>query len=99
MSCFSSWHPCLTVQADGIYFLIIRFHSAIESKDRKDPQNITVELQWRGPNGYLSAIDYPLRRFYAVMCVIYTVLAIVWLAMCLKHWKDILRIQYWIGIV
>uniref|UniRef100_A0A0N5AW21 Lung seven transmembrane receptor family protein n=1 Tax=Syphacia muris TaxID=451379 RepID=A0A0N5AW21_9BILA len=94
----SSWHPCLTLPADGIYFLILKLH-ALKGTEQQISQSISVELQWRGPYGYLSAIDYPLLRFYAVMCVVYTLLAISWLAMCLKHWKDILRIQYWIGAV
>lgn len=63
----------------------------------EETHNITVDVQWRGPYGYLSAIDYPLLRFYALMCVIYSILAIVWFFMCLKYWKDILRIQFWIG--
>lgn len=41
--------------------------------------NVTVDVQWRGPYGYLSAIDYPLLRFYAFMWLFYTLLALIWL--------------------
>ncbi|VDN59404.1 unnamed protein product [Dracunculus medinensis] len=84
----SSWHPVQKFPVDVINF----------PSDRRS-HNITIDVQWRGPYGYLSAIDYPLLRFYALMCIIYAILAILWLFMCLKHWKDILRIQFWIGAV
>lgn len=83
---------------DGIYFLILKYTVINFPSDRRS-HNITIDVQWRGPYGYLSAIDYPLLRFYALMCIIYAILAILWLFMCLKHWKDILRIQFWIGKV
>lgn len=41
--------------------------------------NLTVDVQWRSPYGHLSAIDYPLLRFYAFMWLFYAVLAIIWL--------------------
>lgn len=33
------------------------------------------------------------------MCGIYTLLGISWLVICLYRWRDILRIQIWIGAV
>uniref|UniRef100_F1L0U6 Transmembrane protein 87A n=1 Tax=Ascaris suum TaxID=6253 RepID=F1L0U6_ASCSU len=95
----SSWHPVQKLPMDGIYFLVLKFTVVNFPKDNQRSHNITMDVQWRGPYGYLSAIDYPLLRFYAFMCVFYMILALVWLAVCLKHWKDILRIQFWIGAV
>uniref|UniRef100_A0A915C832 Transmembrane protein 87A n=1 Tax=Parascaris univalens TaxID=6257 RepID=A0A915C832_PARUN len=95
----SSWHPVQKMPMDGIYFLVLKFTVVNFPKDNQRSHNITMNVQWRGPYGYLSAIDYPLLRFYAFMCVFYMILALVWLAVCLKHWKDILRIQFWIGAV
>lgn len=32
------------------------------------------------------------------MSIFYLILAFVWLIVCVKHWRDLLRIQFWIGI-
>ncbi|XGW33642.1 hypothetical protein V3C99_017780 [Haemonchus contortus] len=64
-----------------------------------DEYNITITVKWRQPHGFLSAIDYPLLRFYVLMCVFYGTLAFIWMVLCIKYYKDILRIQYWIGAV
>lgn len=31
------------------------------------------------------------------MCVFYSALALIWVYCCIKYYRDILRIQYWIG--
>ena len=31
------------------------------------------------------------------MCGVYVVLGLAWLIVCALHWRDILRIQFWIG--
>lgn len=36
-------------------------------------------------------------QFFGVMCGVYTVLCAAWLAVCALQWRDLLRIQYWIG--
>ncbi|VDK68081.1 unnamed protein product [Litomosoides sigmodontis] len=100
----SSWHPVQKLPADGIYFLVIKFtviNSNPLQKNTKVPlvHNLTVDVQWRSPYGHLSAIDYPLLRFYAFMWLFYAVLAIIWLICCLRYWMDILRIQFCIGAV
>lgn len=50
-----------------------------------------------GPHGYLSIVDFPLLPFYGVMCGIYILMGLVWLILCARHWRDLLRIQFWIG--
>ena len=37
--------------------------------------------------------DSPLQT----MCGVYVVLGLCWLIVCALHWRDILRIQFWIG--
>ena len=32
------------------------------------------------------------------MCGVYVVLGLSWLIVCALHWRDILRIQFWIGM-
>lgn len=66
-------------------------------KDDDGHFKVMLEVQWRNPYGYLSAIDYPLLHFYGFMCIVYIILAFVWMIFCFKHWKDLLRIQFWIG--
>jgi len=43
------------------------------------------------------AIDYPLLNFYAFMTIFYMILAVTWLFACLARWRELLRIQFWIG--
>ncbi|GAA6231279.1 transmembrane protein 87A-like [Lates japonicus] len=35
--------------------------------------------------------------FYMVMCIVYVLLALLWLALSACYWRDLLRIQFWIG--
>uniref|UniRef100_A0A914VXK0 Transmembrane protein 87A n=1 Tax=Plectus sambesii TaxID=2011161 RepID=A0A914VXK0_9BILA len=95
----SSWHPAVFLPVDGIYFLVVRLQVTDTNQDKLEVHNVTVEVQWRGPKGYLSAIDYPLLTFYGVMCGVYGVYALAWFIISLMYWKDLLRIQYWIGAV
>ncbi|KAL7078462.1 hypothetical protein ACQ4LE_002678 [Meloidogyne hapla] len=95
----TSWHPIQTLPVDAIYLLILRITITKFSADDTKNHTIEAEVQWRGPYGYLSAIDYPLLHFYGFMCIFYTLMALAWLVVCLKHWKDLLRVQFWIGAV
>ncbi|KAF7634810.1 hypothetical protein Mgra_00005703 [Meloidogyne graminicola] len=95
----TSWHPIQTLPVDAIYLLILRITITKFPADDTKNHTIEAEVQWRGPFGYLSAIDYPLLYFYGFMCIFYTLLALAWLIVCLKHWKDLLRVQFWIGAV
>ena len=38
-------------------------------------------------------------QFYATMCVLYVIYGIAWLVMLAMNWRDLLRIQFWIGAV
>ncbi|CAJ0947105.1 unnamed protein product, partial [Mesorhabditis belari] len=91
----STWHPAVRLPIDAIYFAIVKFQLTQNSKVKTG--NVTVITKWRGPYGFLSAIDYPLLGFYAFMCLFYGILSMVWLILCIRHFKDILKIQYWIG--
>ncbi|KAJ8369153.1 hypothetical protein SKAU_G00091810 [Synaphobranchus kaupii] len=52
---------------------------------------------WRGPYDYISASEWPLMIFYMVMCIIYVMLGLLWLGLSACYWRDLLRIQFWIG--
>lgn len=32
-----------------------------------------------------------------VMCIIYVIMGVLWLALSACYWRDLLRIQFWIG--
>lgn len=36
-------------------------------------------------------------QFYMVMCIVYVLLALLWLVLSACYWRDLLRIQFWIG--
>jgi len=50
-------------------------------------------------NGYLSSTLVPLMTFYGVLGIFYLLFGILWLVLMVCHYKDILRLQFWIGAV
>ncbi|CAB3399907.1 unnamed protein product [Caenorhabditis bovis] len=98
-SALATFHPTQSIPLDGIYFMIIKITGKKFPQDEFANKNVTISVQWKAPYGFLSAIDWPLLRFYKVMCVFYSTLALIWLYLCIKYYRDILRIQYWIGVV
>uniref|UniRef100_A0A3P8PN54 Zgc:162698 n=1 Tax=Astatotilapia calliptera TaxID=8154 RepID=A0A3P8PN54_ASTCA len=56
-----------------------------------------VEISMKGPHGFISASEWPLMMFYMVMCIVYVLLAVLWLVLSACYWRDLLRIQFWIG--
>ncbi|XP_069686707.1 transmembrane protein 87A isoform X2 [Periplaneta americana] len=83
-------HPVYTVEYDGVYVLRLLI-------DSKDKFNATVSIQMQGKYGYLSAADWPLLPFYGAMCLVYVILGLAWLIVSFCQWRDLLRIQFWIG--
>jgi hypothetical protein len=88
-----TFHPAVTLPVDAIYLLLIK----ISPQDEKTDVNVSFEIRWKAQHGYLSAVDYPLLPFYGVMCALYALFAIYWLVSSALQWKDLLRIQFWIG--
>ncbi|XP_075152292.1 transmembrane protein 87A [Haematobia irritans] len=86
--------PLYTVSHDGIYELSI----TIEAKT-PEPMEFTalVTVEMLGPYGYISATDFPFLPFYGIMCIVYVIFGIIWLAVSFTQWRDLLRIQFWIG--
>ncbi|KAF7700083.1 hypothetical protein HF521_003041 [Silurus meridionalis] len=78
---------------DSPYMFILR----IENPNVETKWSIKLEVNMRGPYQYISATDWPLMIFYMVMCIIYVVLGVLWLALSACYWRDLLRIQFWIG--
>lgn len=45
------------------------------------------------------ALLSPLPQFFMVMCIVYVLFGALWLFWCACYWRDLLRIQFWIGAV
>ncbi|GLH05465.1 Transmembrane protein 87A [Gryllus bimaculatus] len=84
-------HSVYTVPVDGLYVLDVRIVG--------ENMNVTMEVKMVGHHGYLSAVDWPLLPFYGAMCVVYVIFGLVWLAVSFCQWRDLLRVQFWIGAV
>ncbi|XP_060743620.1 transmembrane protein 87A-like isoform X1 [Tachysurus vachellii] len=78
---------------DSPYMFIIH----IENPGTEKEWSIKLEVNMRGLHQYISATEWPLMIFYMVMCIIYVLLGVLWLALSACYWRDLLRIQFWIG--
>lgn len=85
--------PVFTITKDGIYMFTLEIQPAADGIDF----NASVHIEIRGTYGYLSAADWPLLPFYGAMCIIYVFFGVIWLAVSFAQWRDLLRIQFWIG--
>ncbi|XP_040055408.2 transmembrane protein 87A [Gasterosteus aculeatus] len=85
---------------DGPYMFILRIKEKSKPHEPVNPPTPwTLQLQIRmtGPYEYLSAAEWPMMMFYMAMCIVYVLMAVLWLALLARHWRDLLRIQFWIG--
>jgi len=87
--------PVYSLEKEGIYLLVVHV-SCVDPCTV--PTTASVHVEIKAPSGgYLSLADWPLLPFYGGMCGLYVVLGLAWLTVCALHWRDILRIQFWIG--
>lgn len=86
-------NPVYTIQADGVYLFALIIGSNTNNKNYE----ASVHIEMRGTYGFLSAVDWPLLPFYGVMCLIYVLFGVIWLLVSFMQWRDLLRIQFWIG--
>ncbi|VDH96838.1 Hypothetical predicted protein [Mytilus galloprovincialis] len=82
--------PLLDTWRDGPYIFILQ----VESKKNFD---IDVVIKMEGKHQYISAVDWPLLIFYGVMGIVYIMYGLVWLVLLACSWRDLLRIQFWVG--
>lgn len=85
-------HPIFQTTKDGFYMLTLTIESPANSE-----YSAAVHIDMHGKHGYLSAADWPLLPFYGAMCLVYVVLGLAWLIVSFLQWRDLLRIQFWIG--
>lgn len=77
---------------DGPYAFLLK----IKSKKKFTAE---VTIQMIGKHGYLSANEWPLLLFFGIMGLVYILYGVVWLLLLACNWRDLLRIQFWIGAV
>ncbi|XP_004623432.1 transmembrane protein 87A isoform X3 [Octodon degus] len=98
----TAMHEPLQTWQDAPYIFIV--HVGISSSKESSKENslrnlFTMTVEVKGPYGYLTLEDYPLMIFFMVMCIVYVLFGVLWLAWSACYWRDLLRIQFWIGVV
>ncbi|KAM3830179.1 transmembrane protein 87A-like isoform 2-T2 [Vipera latastei] len=77
---------------DGPYVFILSITSPSPNWE------LSIDVQMKHPEYvYISASEWPLKVFYMVMCIVYVLYGVLWLSLLACYWRDILRIQFWIG--
>ncbi|KAK9521431.1 hypothetical protein VZT92_021238 [Zoarces viviparus] len=88
---------------DGPYMFILSIKEIKDKSRAPDlanpptPWTLQLQISMRGPHDYISAAEWPMMVFYMIMCIVYVLLAVLWLALSACYWRDLLRIQFWIG--
>ncbi|XP_011353272.1 transmembrane protein 87A isoform X1 [Pteropus alecto] len=95
-------HDPLKTWQDAPYIFIV--HIGISSLKESSKENslsnlFTMTVEVKGPYEYLTLEEYPLMIFFMVMCIVYVLFGVLWLAWSACYWRDLLRIQFWIGAV
>ncbi|KAM7155505.1 transmembrane protein 87A isoform 6-T7 [Molossus nigricans] len=95
-------HDPLKTWQDAPYIFIV--HIGISSSKELSKENslsnlFTMTVEVKGPYEYLTLEEYPLMIFFMVMCIVYVLFGVLWLAWSACYWRDLLRIQFWIGAV
>jgi len=91
--------PQYTIRREGLYLLVLYINAkGYKDMDQVPPFIADVMVEFKSPTaGYLSMTDWPLLPFYGLMCGLYVALGLLWLIFCSVYWRDLLRLQFWIG--
>lgn len=90
---------------DSPYLFIVKVHPSFRGAEDEDlgaellSFTFTMKVEMKGPHDYSSPADWPLMMFFMVMCIVYVLFGALWLFWCACYWRDLLRIQFWIGAV
>lgn len=90
---------------DSPYLFIVKvqplFRGADDEAEGGEQSSFTfsMKVEMKGPHDYSSPADWPLMMFFMVMCIVYVLFGALWLFWCACYWRDLLRIQFWIGAV
>uniref|UniRef100_H3CYV3 Transmembrane protein 87A n=1 Tax=Tetraodon nigroviridis TaxID=99883 RepID=H3CYV3_TETNG len=88
---------------DSPYLFIVKVQPLLRGVEDEDigaeQFSFTMKVEMKGPHDYSSPADWPLMMFFMVMCIVYVLFGALWLFWCACYWRDLLRIQFWIGAV
>ncbi|XP_074872737.1 transmembrane protein 87A-like isoform X2 [Carettochelys insculpta] len=83
---------------DGPYVFILKIEGRSVNQKMVPNWVLEIDLQMKHPlYQYISASEWPLMVFYMAMCVVYVLYGVLWLVLLACYWRDILRIQFWVG--
>lgn len=82
--------PFYTIPHDGVYVLALKVGT-------DEGHTVGVQVEMKSDYGYLSAADWPLLPFYGFMSIYYVIVGLIWLILSFLQWRDLLRVQFWIG--
>ncbi|KAG2457474.1 transmembrane protein 87A-like isoform X1 [Polypterus senegalus] len=95
--------------SDSPYLFIVKIAMVHPQKDDRTASTDKgkLDLKWsfnmtvamKGLHDYTSPTEWPLMMFFMVMCIVYVLFAALWLFWSVCYWRDLLRIQFWIGAV
>ncbi len=87
----------LLTWGEGLYLIEI-YPPEITGSESKATLDVDVIVSIKNDHGgYITADEHPALVFYAVMCAIYALFAVLWFVWCAFYWKELLKIQFWIG--
>lgn len=86
----------LRTWTDGYYIIEIFPPTIIDGNRPELDIDVVIFLKNRY-GGYISADEHPALVFYAVMCGIYALFIVLWSIWCAFYWRELLKIQFWIG--
>lgn len=91
---------------DSPYLFIVKVQPLFRGADDETELGVeqpnfafSMKVEMKGPHDYSSPADWPLMMFFMVMCIVYVLFGALWLFWCACYWRDLLRIQFWIGAV
>ena len=83
--------PLLKTWRDGPYIFVLQ----LTSVEKDFTADVTIWMV--GKHEFISNVDWPLLVFYGVMGLVYIMYGTIWLVLLACSWRDLLRIQFWIG--
>ncbi|XP_041809369.1 transmembrane protein 87A-like isoform X1 [Chelmon rostratus] len=90
---------------DSPYLFIVKVQPLFRGVEEEDigaeqlSFAFTMKVEMKRPHDYSSPADWPLMMFFMIMCIVYVLFGALWLFWCACYWRDLLRIQFWIGAV
>eukprot|EP00933_Yihiella_yeosuensis_P051179 TRINITY_DN49046_c0_g1_i1.p1 TRINITY_DN49046_c0_g1~~TRINITY_DN49046_c0_g1_i1.p1 ORF type:complete len:514 (+),score=70.05 TRINITY_DN49046_c0_g1_i1:40-1581(+) len=83
----------LPVHSTGVYILV--FSNCGDFSNGQVTGSVIVKNAY----GFLPGNEYHKMPFYGWMSMLYAMMAIVWMALSLRYWKELFHIQYCVAVV